>query len=224
MAISRFKLHCEDIHRNSDINTFSDAIELILGQGGIVVRMGSIVTQELTYKHPRVIDYPHSGIRSDFLDVFLAAHCRFFLGTTSGICDLSVVFDVPNLRVNFTPPGGAPWGKESLFIPKRVHSKFTGKYVSFDKLINQFSVNSPNLWDGFYQYKTFGYRYEDNSKDEIAAVTKEMLLRLNGEYIETEEVRFLRQQYRALFPQDHWSYENLTPIGAEFSQGVISNC
>jgi len=145
----------EDIHRNSDINTFSDAIELILGQGGIVVRMGSIVTQELTYKHPRVIDYPHSGIRSDFLDVFLAAHCRFFLGTTSGICDLSVVFDVPNLRVNFTPPGGAPWGKESLFIPKRVHSKFTGKYVSFDKLINQFSVNSPNLWDGFYQYKTF---------------------------------------------------------------------
>jgi len=54
----------EDIHRNSDINTFSDAIELILGQGGIVVRMGSIVTQELTYKHPRVIDYPHSGIRS----------------------------------------------------------------------------------------------------------------------------------------------------------------
>jgi len=68
----------------------------------------------------------------------------------------------------------------------------------------------------FINIKRFGYRYEDNSKDEIAAVTKEMLLRLNGEYIETEEDRFLRQQYRALFPQDHWSYENLTPIGADF--------
>ncbi len=35
-------------------------------------------------KMERVIDYPHSGVKTPELDIYLAATARFFLGTTSG--------------------------------------------------------------------------------------------------------------------------------------------
>jgi putative glycosyltransferase (TIGR04372 family) len=215
---SQFPAHSfitED-HRNSDINRFSEAVSYIIEKGGYVVRMGSVVAQDMELRHPRLIDYPNSPLRNEFLDVYLAARCRFFLGTTSGICDLSFLFGVPNLRVNFTPPGGSPWGRDCLFIPKKIRSRLTGRLLGFPHLIGQFPKATTTMWNGLTQRETFGYLYEENSAQEILEVTKEMFQRIEGTFSESADSRILQEQYRDLFPPGHWSFGNKTPMGRDF--------
>ena len=52
-------------------------------RGAWCLRMGDPSMRPMP-RAPRVIDYAHSAIRSDWMDVFLCARCRFFIGNTSG--------------------------------------------------------------------------------------------------------------------------------------------
>ena len=176
--------------------------------------MGYHVNKPVSFKHPKFIDYAITH-RQDFMDIYLMAKCRFVLGTTSGICDIAMIFDRPRIGVNWVPIGHVPWGKNSLYIPKKVKYRKTEEYVSFSKLIRE-SKNrfSEFLWNG-HMFQEKGYIYEGNSPSEILDVTKEMIKRLNGEFNKTNEDRLL-QKYYQLFPSDHWSFQVKTPIGLEF--------
>lgn len=60
----------------------------------------------------RVVDYAHHPERSPELDLFLAARCRFFIGTSSGLALVATVFSRPVLYTNLHPPSaGAGAGR-----------------------------------------------------------------------------------------------------------------
>ncbi len=203
--------------RNADIDTLNLAIEEIIARGGFVIRLGQHVEKPFTVKHSHVIDYAAEW-RSDFMDVFLTAHCRFFLGTTSGIADMAMIFDRPRLAVNWVPFGNAPWGKSCLFIPKLVerHNGALGQKLSFEEALTLFSDRADaKLWDGRV-FNAGGFRYIDNTPDEILQVTCEMLDRLDSKYQPCAEERELQQLYFSLVPDTHWSKSVRTPIGAAF--------
>ena len=54
-------------------------------QGATVYRMGARVESALPAAHPRVVDYATNGMRTDLLDIWLAATCRIFLSTGAGL-------------------------------------------------------------------------------------------------------------------------------------------
>ena len=217
-AYKKFMHGCDwnsdNIMRNADIDTFGKAIDYIVEKGGYVVRIGHKVSKPLQHPSPRVIDYA-THFRSDFMDIYLAGKCRFLVGMPSGICDVFTVFDRPIVHVNYTPLGGAPWGKNQIYIPKRLKRRDSGEYADFRSMLHQLKDSTQLTFDGCMQHD-LGYVYEDNSEDEILEAVKEILDRLDGTFVETDEDRRLFREYRALFPEDHWAFNCATPVGRDF--------
>ncbi len=196
-------------YRDSDINDFTEAIRYIIDQGGFVIRMGSAVEKPLIFRHEKLIDYA-TTFRSDFMDIYLIAKCRFILGTTGGICDVAIAMNKPRISVNYAPPGVAPFGKDNLYIPKKLRSKNNGCYLSLSEVLK-------NKRDRLgIQYDELGYAYEDNSREEILEAVREMVARLEGTFRLSGEDEALLQRYFNLFEPGNLSYGVKTPIGIHF--------
>lgn len=202
-------------YRNADINTFRKAIDYIVGLGGYVVRMGSKVAQALDYDHPKVIDYA-TRYRTDFMDIYLGAHCRFWLGTPSGIGEVACIFDVPQYSVNVAPPGIPPFKKNCFYIPKKLKDRDTGEYLPFGKFYSNFKLwDQPGIMNGVQQYE-MGYAYEDNSEDEILDLAVEAVQRHEGTFVRTAADEEFLQAYYDLFPPDHFAVNVKSPVGRDF--------
>ena len=85
--------------RNSNPHTYQDAIDFIIHEGGWVFRMGDPSMTPLL-DIPQLIDYAHHPLRSDWLDIFLAATSRFCIGTSSGFSRVASLFGVPTILSN----------------------------------------------------------------------------------------------------------------------------
>ncbi len=184
--------------RNADINSYHEAIQLILDRGGTVVRMGAVPERALTFKHPKVIDYATLG-REDFMDVFLVAHARFFMGTPAGILDVARVFDTPTLHVNFAI-GWAHPGKKVLHLPKRLVRRATGEPVPFAEYLAHYSEPDPvGAVFSDAGLARNGYAYIDNTPEELREAAEEMFELLEGRWAQDPADRELLDRYFALF-------------------------
>lgn len=202
--------------RDADIRTFGPAVAAILARGGVVVRMGSHATTPLPGVSDRAIDYAMSPFRNDFLDIYLVSHCRCFIGSMSGIDAIATIFDRPRLAVNTVPFAHAPWGKDSVFIPKLLRSTATGETYTIGHLLQAFKDRfDPKLWNGIAAAAE-GYEYIDNTPEEIHAATIELLERVDGRFVPSDDDTALQREYFALMPADHWSARVRTPVGAAF--------
>lgn len=202
-------------YRNADIDTFRLAVQYIVDRGGYVFRMGHHVEKAFNFKHDHVFDYAVNG-RDEFMDIYLMSHCKFVLGTTSGICDVAMIFDVPRICVNTTPSFVPPYSKNCLFIPKKIRRRETGEMVPFGEFIGRTkNFLEPMLWYS-HAFSAAGYRYVDNDEQEILAITKEMMERLEGRFCPSETDQKLQKAYFDLFPGDHWAASIKTPMGRDF--------
>lgn len=201
--------------RNADIDTFVRAVKYIVRKGGYVVRMGHVVEKPLSFKHEKVIDYAVSG-RSEFMDVYLTAKCRFFLGTSSGIMNLANIFNVPCVYVNFVPMGTVPPYKNTIYIPKKVRHIEKKCEIPFYCLID-IAKDDSQIYFSSYTHSV-GLEYIDNDEKDILEATVEMDRRLNGDFSYSPEDQELMDRYHALFPEDHWIGEagRSVPIGIDF--------
>jgi putative glycosyltransferase (TIGR04372 family) len=200
-------------HRNADIESYHLAISAILDAGGWVIRMGSCVAKPLSFEHPRVIDYA-SLYRDDFADVYLTAHARFYLGGNSGASDLAMLFDVPFVNVNCVPIGYAPFGKNSIFIPKRIVYTANGKQVPMRQQLDAFTGNQVGaaiIPDELLSKR--GWQFVDNTPEEIADAVKEMLDRLDNRFCD-DDPTYLNalDRYQAILPIQNIYRANRSPM------------
>jgi len=198
-------------YRDSDINDFQKALQFIVDQGGYVIRMGSDVEKPLEIQHEKVIDYAVTD-RSDFMDIYLIAKCKFFLGTTSGICDVAIAMDKPRLAVNYCPFGVALIGKDCIYLPKKVKNQKTGQYIPLSEWLHH---GWDRKWDGLDMMER-GQEYENNTPQEILEATKEMMARVDGTFQMSAEEHELMQKYFDLFQPENLSYNIKTPVGLDF--------
>lgn len=199
-------------HRNADINTYELAIKAILDAGGWVIRMGSCVESPLAFKHPRVVDYA-STCREDFADVYVTAHARLFIGTTSGASDMAVLFDIPFVGVNWVPIGYAPFGKHSIFIPKRIVTLESGKQVAMSEQLHAFignQVSAAIIPEQMLEQR--GWRFVDNTPEEIRDAVVEQLQRLAGSFEPDNEYQQALDSYEAILPATNIYRPNRSPM------------
>lgn len=199
-------------HRDTDINLFRKTIDFIIKQGGHVIRMGEIVNTPLKYKHKRMIHYAGSDLRSDFMDVYLGAKCRFFIGSASGIYDFATAFERPVCAIDVVPIGYKPFAKNTCYMPQRMKSKIDGKYVPYEQIYREHALF---LTDDGNLLRDKGYLHERNTSDEIFEATVEMFNRTNGVQYTEEELALL-EKYFALYPEDHLHYCNKNPISVSY--------
>ena len=155
--------------RNADIENFYKAIETITDAGGWVVRLGHPKMQPLPPSMPQVIDYAQSKERSDWLDIYLMAAARFFLGTTSGPWIVADLFGVPVAQTNNTPFSERPFSKRDIYISK-LHLDGLDKPIPFNEAMRPPYRN---------RYNDVG-PIRDNTSDEINELVIEMLDQLEG--------------------------------------------
>jgi len=171
-------------YRDSDLNAYHDAILTLAKKGYWVIRMGKVVHKPLKIHHPRVLDYANSPHCSDFLDIWLMAHCYFCVTTGTGIDEVCAAFRRPLVEVNYLPVG---WSRcnQTLMVElfKKLRWKSNGKFLSLNDLIKTGAIE-------FMQtklYNDLGVEIIDNTSDEITDAVIEMEGRLNGTWVETDE-------------------------------------
>ncbi|MEG4283600.1 TIGR04372 family glycosyltransferase [Microcoleus sp. A006_D1] len=195
--------------RSADINTYLEAIEFIVAQGGWVIRLGDSTMEPLP-PMKQVIDYAHNAQKADYMDVFLCGSCRFFIGTASGMSFVSPTFGVPCVLTNWTPMGLTSPHSQDIFIPKLYWSETEQRYLSFSEFM------STPISSIYYTKKLLklGIRIVDNAPNEIKNAVLEMLNRCNGILQYTEKDQILQQKFKNLSKKCN-SYGN-SRVGRDF--------
>ncbi len=165
-------------NRDADINTYQLAIREITDRGGWVIRLGDRSMKPMENRLPRVIDYPHTVLKSDWMDVFLASASKFFIGTASGLYLLPLNFGVPTVMTNVSPFTSIPLGARDIFVPKLLREKKTGRILTFVECLNPPLAFNYNL-DTF---KHFGVEIIDNSPEDLRLAVLELLSRVNHDF------------------------------------------
>jgi putative glycosyltransferase (TIGR04372 family) len=88
--------------RDSSIESYDLACDLITELGGQVIRMGGPNFPRLN-KNFHAIDYAHSDVRSNQLDFWLWANCELWFGNSNGAAVAVIPFKKPRLITNLWP-------------------------------------------------------------------------------------------------------------------------
>ena len=199
--------------RNVNINNYFMAMQEIVDRGGWVVRIGD-PTMKLIPMMKNVIDYAHLDIKSDWMDVFLSASCKFFLGSNSGMALLPNVFGVRSIVANMAGPFSVilHYGPEDISIPKLLWSVKEKRYLSFKEIL---SSSLSNIFSDD-QFMANGIQAIENSPEDIKEVTVEMLDALEGKFKYSEEDECLQAQFKSLMNPTNYSYGARSRVGKDF--------
>jgi len=182
--------------RNMDVQTFRAAALALAERGYAVVRMGSLVKEALDVSHPMVFDYATCGMRSDFMDIYLAATCRFFVGVPSGLIHIPIIFRTPCVYVNlvrlelmhFCDP-------QDISIFKRFRRKADNRCLSIRELVDSGRACRPiELF-----VEDDEVEIVDNTEEEICEAVLEMHERLEGTWRDSPDDASLQQMFRSYF-------------------------
>ena len=208
-------------YRDSDIKTYVAAAETLAELGYTVFRMGAIVKEALDSAHPRVIDYATNGMRTEFLDIFLGAHCFFTVSTGSGWDSVVQLFRRPLILVNHLPLlNPALHTMNGLVYPKSLR-ELTG--------INPLSLNEAvqlNVAPAYSskQFSDAGVEIRDLSSEELVEAVTEMAQRVEGTFVETPEQRGMQAKLKHIL-STHPKLQpspNYYPIRAQFASCFLS--
>ena len=198
-------------HRNASIANYRDAIEEIVSQGGFVVRMGD-PTMRPAPNMRGVYDYAHSDERAPHLDIFLAARCRFFVGTTSGLMAVATMFNRPCAMTNAIPYGMAPGlSPRDVSILKLLKDE-EGRFYRFSTTF-QCGVSR---WRSAQQFRDARVKVVQNAPDEIRDLVIEMIERDEGRFHPTEDDRILQDVFLGHMDPRDFCYGSGASVGRAF--------
>ena len=208
-------------YRNAEIREFRASAETLAHLGYSVFRMGSIVKDQLNSTSSNVIDYATNGMRTDFLDVFLGAKCKFCVSTGSGWDSVPQIFRRPSLYVNFLPYFSPEvLVRDVTVFPKLILDKTSGSLLRFRDLIFRDIFGVYNT----HEYHDAGVVIRDLSSEELVEAVTEMAQRVEGTFVETPEQKEMQAKLKRILsthPQLQPS-PNYYPIRAQFASCFLS--
>ncbi|HEY6618716.1 MAG TPA: TIGR04372 family glycosyltransferase [Steroidobacteraceae bacterium] len=182
--------------RNAAIATYLPAIAEITSRGGWVIRIGDPGMTPLPAL-PNVIDYCHSEIRADWLDIYIMARCRFIVGTNSGPVFVPALYaDTPAVLTNWWPAAERPWHAADIFVPKLLRRITDGRLLSLSETLHE-----PLCWcfSRWYLAERVGVGLEDSDPEIIRGAVSEMLARLDGRAEADDETAELRSRANRIY-------------------------
>jgi len=208
-------------YRNSSIDTYLAAAEALAEMGYTVFRMGAIVKEPLKSTHPRVIDYATNGMRTEFLDIFLGAHCKFCVTSGTGWNSVATIFHRPVLSANTLPIlHRGTVGFDSLLFPKILSDKSNPNPLSISSILER----DAHALLSNQAYKDAGVVIRNLSSEELVDAVTEMAQRVEGTFVETPEqieMQAKAKQILSTHPKLQPS-PNYYPIRAQFASCFLS--
>lgn len=200
--------------RNINISSYNLAVEHLISCGYAVIRMGDTKMTPLGQELSEVFDYARSSEQSPWLDLAISAECSFFLGSASGAYTMANVFCRPvvcvgmSLPFNFSPSGYS----SDIGIPKLFREKSSGQLLSIKDIFGLGLSETRYAED----IDRKGYELVENTSEEILDVVKEMVDRLNGNWVESAEDNQLQSILRSYFGPGSYSYGAKARCGTSF--------
>ena len=191
----RFNMEIHE-YRNSNFYNYESTIDYLKTIDLQAVRMGR--GEQPIKNIDNCIDY--AGLYADdFMDIFLMANCEFaIIGGGSGIFTLATSFGRPVLFVNLVPVsfgnGGEVYTEIDTYIPKKLFCKSKNRYLSLREMA---LFERDYLTDG-RKYSENNIVFMENTPEEILKATKELLARMNNQWVDTEDRIFLYQKYLSI--------------------------
>ena len=207
--------------RDSNVNNYGLAARTLADLGYHVIRMGKHVTEPFSSDHPKIIDYA-SECQSDFMDVFLASKCTFFIGQNSGGSALPMVFRRPMVFVNIFPVAeiGHCSYTRGISILKKYYSKQLGRYLKFREIfdlgLSQYAVVMPN---DIRKNNELDLEILDNSPEEINETVLEMHRYLNSDSRSNQETPEFHDQFLSIVK----SYPEDVPLAGEYTRIAVGS-
>jgi putative glycosyltransferase (TIGR04372 family) len=197
-------------YRNVDISSYDQAMVDIRARGGWCIRMGDSSMSPVK-SEPGFIDYALSRFKSDWMDIYLCASCRFFLGDNSGLFNLAGAFGTVAALTNTVPlvcGYSAYYGH--LSIPKQMlrHGRRMTLPECFSKDVGWLRLT--------FEFEKAGISFIDNSSDEIAALAREVFGRLDGTVTYTAEDEMLQERMRGLIQPGQDCWQTSSRIGRDY--------
>jgi putative glycosyltransferase (TIGR04372 family) len=166
---------------------------------------------------PQVFDYALSPLKSDWLDVYLCASCRFFLGDTSGLFNVAGAFGRKSVLTNTAPLISAfsPFPGD-LAIPKQMFRD--GRPLTFAEGFSP-EIGRLRLAP---EFEKANISFVNNSKEEIANLVREAFDILEGNLIYTTEDELLQSHLHALVQRGQYCWPPSSRIGREYLRSRAS--
>jgi putative glycosyltransferase (TIGR04372 family) len=207
--------------RDSNIGSYIQAAEKLAEMGYTVFRMGAVVEKPLESSHPNIIDYATNGMRTEFLDIYLGAHCTFCVSNSTGFDAVPRIFKRPLLIVDeailFEP---SLLSLNTIHFPKKIVENLTNRELSLEEVIKRGVAKSPRS----AAFKDAGVEIRDLSSEELVEAVTEMAQRVEGTFVETPEQKEMQAKLKHIL-STHPKLQptpNYYPIRAEFASCFLS--
>lgn len=191
-------------YRNYPLSKLRVPMESVEQLGLQAVRMGAMVGESIDWAN--TIDYAHD-YRSEFMDVWLFAHCKFFVCDPSGIQAISWLFSRPNAMFNVTIQttrgdyGAMTTPERDLGIFKKYWLPSEHRHLTLREMIRAEQREDVHTFASVSAYTTYdrmGVVPVDNTPEEVTELVTEMARRLDGTMVYTEEDEQLQARYREI--------------------------
>jgi len=200
-------------HRDTQLHVLLPIMERLASLNYKVFRMGAKVLQALPTSNPSIVDYATNGMRTELLDLFLIARCRFMVSNGTGVDALTTNFRRPLVHVNVPQFGFEDeLGSSVIFTPKHFWSKVEKRMLTFREIFER----SAHLYTLRSHYDEAGIEPVDNTNEEITAVVLEMEQRIAGQWVGDDEDDILQDRFRKIWPLRRNSQPLQARIGTEF--------
>lgn len=205
----------ETHHRCPPLSTYVDCARFWAGRDYQVVRMGLRVSEPMPEGlGPNVIDYAN-GARSDELDAYLFARCRFQLAGDTGLFSGAAAFDRPAVLSDLFLIRNTMYSSNkttrNIFVPKLIRDDRDGRLLTFRELIN---------FNHFFSFndacETNGFSIVHNSAEDLIDATDELEQRLAGTYQGSVEDDRLQAAYHAIYTPAQIGYHSTGLVSAKF--------
>jgi len=204
-------------YRDCDIHNYLLVAQKLVARGYYVVRMGVAVKEAMNANNPMIIDYATNGMRSDFMDIYLAANCSFCIVGNAGFEAVPHIFRRPIVYVDYVPFGMVHMESARLISTTKKHwLRDENRFMTLCEILE----SDVGFFSNSYEYEDNGIELLESTPEDIAAVGLEMDERLKGSWQSALEDEVLQRQAWALFPKEDYHGEIRSYIGAHFLRQI----
>ena len=163
---------------------------------------------------PLIIDYAVEN-RSDDLDAFLLAHCKFLTAGDTGLFSGAAAFDRPSIVSDLFLIQNTIYSSNksvrNIFVPKLIYDIREDRYLSFREQV---------YFNHFFSYQNncemTGFKIIHNTSDDIIDASVELVDRLSGIYEASREDDELQKAFHKIYAPDHIGYGSTGIISTKF--------
>jgi putative glycosyltransferase (TIGR04372 family) len=182
--------------RNADIENFKLVSEYLTELGYYVIRMGDKNSKPFLTNNKKIIDYTKLEKKNEFMDIFLASHCNFFITTLSGLDAMASIHNIPFVIVNFPQVSlTRSTNKKQITIFKHFKRKKDSKNLTLSEI---FDLNLAGaLTNDIFSEKQI--ELIENTPEEIKDAVIEMIELIKNNFIVSDKNKDLQSVFWNLY-------------------------